>query len=170
MPNIQRALFVALRGSERPGFTDRCRSLWPEVELGFAVTQLAARVTCRCGGKTNTFQSKSGLASPRAVRTAASGIRVNINYIGHHATPLYPQKLALTSPRSAGRSVGIVRWRTKATELVYLPFSGSDCGEYLLRTYIVYALSDVTVVISDVNVVTRFLVTLWCVNYFSNFF
>jgi hypothetical protein len=29
---------------------------------------------------------------------------------------LYPQKLAITSPTSGGRSVGIVRWRTKATE------------------------------------------------------
>jgi hypothetical protein len=34
-----------------------------------------------------------------------------------HATPLYPQKLALTSLTSGGRSVGIVRPRTKATEL-----------------------------------------------------
>jgi hypothetical protein len=31
---------------------------------------------------------------------------------------LYPQKLALTSPTSGGRSVGIVLSRTKATELV----------------------------------------------------
>jgi hypothetical protein len=29
---------------------------------------------------------------------------------------LYPQKLALTSPTSGGRSVAIVRLRTKATE------------------------------------------------------
>jgi hypothetical protein len=29
---------------------------------------------------------------------------------------LYPQKLGLTSPTSGGRSVGIVRSRTKATE------------------------------------------------------
>jgi hypothetical protein len=35
-----------------------------------------------------------------------------------HATPLYQQKLALTSPTSGCRSVGIVRLRTKATELV----------------------------------------------------
>jgi len=35
-----------------------------------------------------------------------------------HVTPLYPQKLALTSPTGGGRSVGIVRVRTKATELV----------------------------------------------------
>jgi len=38
--------------------------------------------------------------------------------------PLYPQKLALTSPTGGGRSVGIVRVRTKATEfslvLVYI--------------------------------------------------
>jgi hypothetical protein len=32
----------------------------------------------------------------------------------------YPQKLALTSPTSGGRSVGIVRSRTKATELLLL--------------------------------------------------
>ena len=32
-----------------------------------------------------------------------------------HVTPLYPQKLALTSPTGGGRSVGIVRSRTKAT-------------------------------------------------------
>jgi hypothetical protein len=34
-----------------------------------------------------------------------------------HVTPLYPQKLALTSPTSGGRSVGIVLSRTQATEL-----------------------------------------------------
>jgi hypothetical protein len=31
-------------------------------------------------------------------------------------TPLYPQKLALTSPTGGSRSVGIVHMRTKATE------------------------------------------------------
>jgi hypothetical protein len=37
------------------------------------------------------------------------------------ATPLYPQKLALTSPTSGGR--GIVRSRTNATELVSYVFT-----------------------------------------------
>jgi len=37
-----------------------------------------------------------------------------------HVTPLYPQKLALTSPTGGGRSVGIVRVRTKATEVISL--------------------------------------------------
>jgi hypothetical protein len=33
-----------------------------------------------------------------------------------YAIPFYPQKLALTSPTSGGRSVGIVRSRTQPTE------------------------------------------------------
>ena len=44
-------------------------------------------------------------------RLAAVGIRC-----ADHVTPLYPQKLALTSPTGGGRSVDIVRSRTKATE------------------------------------------------------
>jgi len=46
-------------------------------------------------------------------------------------TPLYPQKLALTSPTGGGRSVGIVRSRTKDTDFSLVfnykcnkPFSG----------------------------------------------
>ena len=34
-------------------------------------------------------------------------------------TPLYSQKLTLTSPAGGGRSVGIVRSRTKATEFSF---------------------------------------------------
>ena len=41
-------------------------------------------------------------------------------------TPLYPQKLALTSPTGGGRSVGIVRSRTKATELVFFFYRSTD--------------------------------------------
>jgi hypothetical protein len=37
-----------------------------------------------------------------------------------NATPLYPQKLALTSPTRGDRSVGIVRSRTQATEFFIL--------------------------------------------------
>ena len=37
-----------------------------------------------------------------------------------HVTPLYPRNLALTSPTGGGRSVGIVRLWTKATEFVCL--------------------------------------------------
>ena len=38
-----------------------------------------------------------------------------------HVTPLYPKNLALTSPTGGGRSVGIVRLRTKATGFFFLP-------------------------------------------------
>ena len=45
-----------------------------------------------------------------------------------HVTPLYPQKLALTSPTGGGRSVGIVLSRTKATEfsLVYFIYKHGE--------------------------------------------
>jgi hypothetical protein len=46
------------------------------------------------------------------------------------ATPLYPQKLALTSPTSGGRSVGIVSSRTKATELVMSAVNGLHIKSY----------------------------------------
>ena len=45
-----------------------------------------------------------------------------------HVTPLYPQKLALTSPTAGGRSAGIVRVRTKATEF---SFSSSITFQFL---------------------------------------
>jgi len=41
------------------------------------------------------------------------------NRCANHVTPLYPQKLARTSPTSGGRSVGKVRSRTKATEFSF---------------------------------------------------
>jgi hypothetical protein len=51
--------------------------------------------------------SGSGLES----RNTIVGIRC-----ADHATPLYQQKLTLTSPKRCGRSVGIVSSRTKVTE------------------------------------------------------
>jgi hypothetical protein len=57
-------------------------------------------------------------------KSSGSGLEIEITAVGircaDHATPLYPQKLALTSPTSGGRSVSIVRSRTKATELLLL--------------------------------------------------
>jgi hypothetical protein len=52
-------------------------------------------------------------SSVKKLEITAVGIRRS-----DHATPIYPPKLALTSPTRGGRSVGIVRSRTKATDLL----------------------------------------------------
>jgi hypothetical protein len=53
-------------------------------------------------------------------KSSDSGLETEITDVGirqvDHVAPLYPQKLALTSTTLGGRSVGIVRSRTKATE------------------------------------------------------
>ena len=50
----------------------------------------------------------------------------------NHVTPLYPQKLALTSPTGGGRSVGMVRSRTKkATEFRSLVCMYGSIVQYL---------------------------------------
>ena len=57
---------------------------------------------------------KSSGSRSRKQRLTAEGTRC-----ADHVTPLYPRKLALTSPTGGGRSVGIVRVRTKATEFSF---------------------------------------------------
>ena len=57
------------------------------------------------------LNEKSSGSRSRKQRLTAVGTRC-----ADHVTPLYPLKLALTSPTGGGRSIGIVRVRTKATE------------------------------------------------------
>jgi hypothetical protein len=54
-------------------------------------------------------------ASVQKTEITAEGIR-RVD----HATSLYLQKLALTSPTNGGRSVGTVRSRTQAMEFLLL--------------------------------------------------
>ena len=66
------------------------------------------------------FSKFSQLRSYLNKKVAAPVQKTEINGRGDrcadHVTPLYPLKLALTSPTGGGHSVGIVRSRTKATE------------------------------------------------------
>ena len=55
-----------------------------------------------------------------------------------HVTPLYPQKLALTFPTGGGRSVGIVRVRTKDTEFSLVILVGSFYTLEQLRNLIIH--------------------------------
>jgi hypothetical protein len=43
-----------------------------------------------------------------------------------HVAPLYPQKLAITSPTSGSRSIGIVRSQTQTMEFSFLVSSNPD--------------------------------------------
>ena len=54
------------------------------------------------------------------------------NRYADHVTPLYPHKLALTSPTGGGRSVGIVRSRTEATEFSFFFWCLSWTIKYFL--------------------------------------
>jgi hypothetical protein len=70
-------------------------------------------------------------------------------------TPLYPQKLALTSPTGGGRSVGIVRSRTKATEFFFifvynLKVFGLILNKYVTKS-VMYLLFDYILLVSTVT-------------------
>ena len=91
-----------------PGFDPRrYRIFWVAVGLERGPLSLVSWVN-----------EKSSGSRSRKQRLTAVGTRC-----ADHVTPLYPQKLALTSPTGGGRSVGKVSVRTKATQLytIYVP-------------------------------------------------
>jgi hypothetical protein len=58
---------------------------------------------------------------------------------------LYPLKLTLTSPTNGGRSVGIVRWRTKAPDFLFC-----FCCLLLFRSELLYKITFVVVMCSQI--------------------
>jgi hypothetical protein len=72
--------------------------------------------------------------------------------------PLYPQKLALTSPTRGGHSVGIVRSQTKATKLVSfysIPTSGAPffgfCEKCCLDISFLFSITVQTALMLDAH-------------------
>jgi hypothetical protein len=83
----------------------------PEVTLG---PEDVTRNVVFDPGKNFDLTSYEVSNRSRKPRLMAVGIRC-----ADHATPSTRKKLTLTSPTSGGRSVGIVRLRTKATEFSF---------------------------------------------------
>ena len=73
-----------------------------------------------------------------------------------HVTPLYPQKLALTSPTGGGRSVVIVRSRTKATEIFYCSDVKDACRNACRSSFEVSVSVVCLILIKNWNTATNF--------------
>jgi hypothetical protein len=56
----------------------------------------------------------------------------------NHVTPLYPQKLALTSPTCGGRSVVMVRSRTKTTEFSFFVLIVNDVVNVMAALFLTF--------------------------------
>jgi hypothetical protein len=95
---------------QRSGFDSRHYQIfWDVVGLEWGAISLVSTIEKLLG------RNSSG--SVLETENTAVGIRH-----ADHVTPSIRKKLSLTSPRSDGRSVGIVHPRTQATELLFILF------------------------------------------------
>jgi hypothetical protein len=92
--------------SRGPGFDSQRYHIFWEV-VGLERGPLSpVRITVELLERTVSWRDSSGSGPENKINGRGDLLRWQRN-------ALYPLKLALTSPTSGGRSVGIVRWRTK---------------------------------------------------------
>jgi hypothetical protein len=109
--------------NQSPGFDSRRYHIfWEVVGLERGPLSLLSTNEELLGRKSSGLRSRNPRLWPQGIRRP------------DYATPLYPQTLALTSSTSGGRSVGIFRSWTKATELIlfiiimlWWPYVGMCC-------------------------------------------
>jgi hypothetical protein len=142
-----------------PGFDSRLHQIFWVVVVWNGVHS----ASWASGGQLRSHLNKkcSGSRS-RKQRLTAVGISC-----ADHVTPLYPQKLALTSPTGGGRSVGIVHSRTKATEFSLVWFKCDwaitiNCSlvysDFPNSLYIKYTVRSVNIINYS-----RFTLSLFCI-------
>jgi hypothetical protein len=86
--------------------------------------------------------------------------RIRHSTVFAQATPLYPQKLALASPSSNGRSVSIVRSRTKATELLLVSYCFSEHVGVGVTIWLVFEKCSVPLSVGSPSALTEWLLDI----------
>jgi hypothetical protein len=127
--------FFSLSSGHTTNLRRRLKEEWYHCRVCFAMVIVAMATAC-CATYTITClgcvlsatEQLSWVATGQPCAWSYPGmsldLKAEITAVGirwaDHATHFYPQKLALSSPTSGGRSVGIVRSQNKATELLLL--------------------------------------------------
>ena len=105
---------------ERPPLWSSGQSFWLQIQRSRVRFPALPDFLSSRGSGTGSTQPREVNWGATWIKSSGSGPENRWTAVGircaDHVTPLYPQKLALTSPIGGGRSVGIVRSRTKATE------------------------------------------------------
>jgi hypothetical protein len=93
----------------------------PEVRVQFPALSHFLRSSGSGTGSTQPRNYNWGATwkKKKRLRSIKPRLRPQGIFRADHAIPFYPQMLALTSPTSGGRLVGIFRWRTQATKFVW---------------------------------------------------